>query len=165
MRFGNSPGVRRELAEGLRSLPGWCKGVRQKKTETHRKIVEGSQNTCRERCSVILPKFARRFTEGIGKLAGNMPGDRWKKTERLTARMPEDVGLVGGTTFAEISTSKPSVNDRCTAVAHAFGQLTAVDPPRLRDSTACTQESGYFRWLTCPYPSVRAAKSPRSTGE
>ncbi|RWW38651.1 hypothetical protein BHE74_00056104 [Ensete ventricosum] len=32
------------------------------------------------RCSGISPKFARRFTEGIGKLAGNTPGDRRKKT-------------------------------------------------------------------------------------
>ncbi|RZS23348.1 hypothetical protein BHM03_00056263 [Ensete ventricosum] len=60
---GNSPGVRLELAEGIRSLPGWRKGVRQKKTETHWKIVE--------------------------------------------------------------------VSDGCTAIAQAFGWLTAVDPLRL----------------------------------
>ncbi|RWW11386.1 hypothetical protein BHE74_00033330 [Ensete ventricosum] len=46
-----------------------------------------------ERCSGILPTFARRFAERIGKLAGNTPGDRRKKTERLTARMPEATGL------------------------------------------------------------------------
>ncbi|RZS20652.1 hypothetical protein BHM03_00053181 [Ensete ventricosum] len=39
---GNSLGVCRELTKGLRSLPGWRKGVRQKKTETHRKIVGGN---------------------------------------------------------------------------------------------------------------------------
>ncbi|RRT51124.1 hypothetical protein B296_00003882 [Ensete ventricosum] len=33
-----------------------------------------------ERCSGISPKFARRFTERIGKLAGNTQGDRQKKT-------------------------------------------------------------------------------------
>ncbi|RWV82990.1 hypothetical protein GW17_00055466 [Ensete ventricosum] len=33
-------------------------------------------------CSGILPKFARRFAEGIGKLAGNTPGNRRKKTKR-----------------------------------------------------------------------------------
>ncbi|RZS12325.1 hypothetical protein BHM03_00043748 [Ensete ventricosum] len=38
---GNSPGIRRELAEGIGSLPGWHKGVRQKKTETCRKIIRG----------------------------------------------------------------------------------------------------------------------------
>ncbi|RZR96691.1 hypothetical protein BHM03_00025749 [Ensete ventricosum] len=43
-------------------------------------------------------KFTRRFAEGIGKVAGNMPGDRRKKTIGLTARMPEAVGL-GGSKF------------------------------------------------------------------
>ncbi|RWV88936.1 hypothetical protein GW17_00048941 [Ensete ventricosum] len=47
------------------------------------------------RCSGISPKFTRRFAEGIGKLAGNTPGDRRKKIGRLTARMPEAVGLAG----------------------------------------------------------------------
>ncbi|RZS27188.1 hypothetical protein BHM03_00060619, partial [Ensete ventricosum] len=32
------------------------------------------------RCSEISPKFAMRFTEGIEKLAGKMPGDRREKT-------------------------------------------------------------------------------------
>ncbi|RWV94679.1 hypothetical protein GW17_00042756 [Ensete ventricosum] len=36
---GNSPRVRRKLVEGNGSLPGWRKGVRQKKTETRWKIV------------------------------------------------------------------------------------------------------------------------------
>ncbi|RRT62663.1 hypothetical protein B296_00006651, partial [Ensete ventricosum] len=40
-------------------------------------------------------EFARRFAEGIGKLAGNTPGDHRKKTIGLTARMPEAVGLGG----------------------------------------------------------------------
>ncbi|RWV87294.1 hypothetical protein GW17_00050723 [Ensete ventricosum] len=46
---GNSLGVRRELAEDIGSLPGWCKRVCQKKIETREKIVEGSQKACRER--------------------------------------------------------------------------------------------------------------------
>ncbi|RWV95053.1 hypothetical protein GW17_00042356 [Ensete ventricosum] len=117
----NSPGVRQELAEGIGSLPRWRKGVRQKKIETHRKIVGGSRKTYREltmtraiklqlddgprsslsigsrfeRCSGISPEFARRFTEGIGMLAGNTPGDCRKKTRRLTARMSEAAGLAG----------------------------------------------------------------------
>ncbi|RWV93980.1 hypothetical protein GW17_00043525, partial [Ensete ventricosum] len=37
----------------------------------------------------------REFVEGIGKLAENTSGDRWKKTIRLTARMSEAAGLVG----------------------------------------------------------------------
>ncbi|RWV90029.1 hypothetical protein GW17_00047795 [Ensete ventricosum] len=39
--------------------------------------------------------FARRFTEGIGKLAVKTPEDRQKKTGRLTVRMPEVAGLAG----------------------------------------------------------------------
>ncbi|RWW63456.1 hypothetical protein BHE74_00029363 [Ensete ventricosum] len=78
---GNSPGVRRELAEGIRSLPGWRKGVLQKKTETRQKIVKDSRKACRE------------FTEGIRKLAGNTLGDCRKKTGRLIARMPEAARL------------------------------------------------------------------------
>ncbi|RZR72899.1 hypothetical protein BHM03_00018390 [Ensete ventricosum] len=45
---GNSPGVRWELAESIGSLPGWLKGVHQKKTKTRRKIIEGSQKAYRE---------------------------------------------------------------------------------------------------------------------
>ncbi|RRT58021.1 hypothetical protein B296_00010128 [Ensete ventricosum] len=40
-------------------------------------------------------EFAKRFAEGIGKVAGNTPRDHRKKTERLTSRMPEAVGLAG----------------------------------------------------------------------
>ncbi|RRT59599.1 hypothetical protein B296_00011354 [Ensete ventricosum] len=47
------------------------------------------------RCSGISPKFARRFTKGIGKLAGNTPEDHWQKTGRLTTRMSKAVGLAG----------------------------------------------------------------------
>ncbi|RWW47881.1 hypothetical protein BHE74_00046096, partial [Ensete ventricosum] len=45
---GNSPGVRRELAEDIGSLLGWRKGVRWKKTETRRKIVKGSRKAYQE---------------------------------------------------------------------------------------------------------------------
>ncbi|RWW44173.1 hypothetical protein BHE74_00050094 [Ensete ventricosum] len=95
---GNSPGVRRELVEGIGSLPGWRKGVRQKKTVTHQNIVRGRRKACREtnydrsngvttddgprsnlslrsrfgRCSGISSEFARRFAEGIRKLTRNM---------------------------------------------------------------------------------------------
>ncbi|RWV96077.1 hypothetical protein GW17_00041241 [Ensete ventricosum] len=53
------------------------------------------------RYSGISPKFARKFIEGIRKLAGNTPGDRWKKTIGLAARISEFVGLVGGLVFTE----------------------------------------------------------------
>ncbi|RWW09638.1 hypothetical protein GW17_00026862 [Ensete ventricosum] len=104
--FGNSPGVCRKLAEGIESFPGWHKGVRHKKTKTHRKIVRGSRKACRESgwsCNEYFDdgpryslgtgpsledevgprrKFARRFTEGIEKLAGNVKGDRHEENRR-----------------------------------------------------------------------------------
>ncbi|RWW40072.1 hypothetical protein BHE74_00054534 [Ensete ventricosum] len=46
-------------------------------------------------------EFARKFTEGIGKLARNMLGDRRKKTIGLTARMLEDARLGGNNTSRE----------------------------------------------------------------
>ncbi|RWW08824.1 hypothetical protein GW17_00027714 [Ensete ventricosum] len=43
----------------------------------------------------ILSEFAKRFTEGIRKLAGNTPGDHRKKAGRLVTRMPDwrELGL------------------------------------------------------------------------
>ncbi|RWW60807.1 hypothetical protein BHE74_00032164 [Ensete ventricosum] len=88
------------------------------------------------RYSGISSKFARRFAEGIGKLAGNTPGDHWKKTRRLVARIAEAVGLAGvqagiqkvvGTTFAEILTGKPPVSGRCTVATQVFERLTVAD--------------------------------------
>ncbi|RWV89792.1 hypothetical protein GW17_00048047 [Ensete ventricosum] len=38
-------------------------------------------------------EFARRFADGIEKLAGNTPGDHLEKTRRLVVRMPETTGL------------------------------------------------------------------------
>ncbi|RRT56309.1 hypothetical protein B296_00018357 [Ensete ventricosum] len=79
--------------------------------------------------------LARRFVEGIRKLAGNTPGDCWKKTVRLVTRMPEATGLGGidqrisqhqvqvrirkveGTTFPEIPTVEPPESDGCTTTA------------------------------------------------
>ncbi|RRT45085.1 hypothetical protein B296_00054572, partial [Ensete ventricosum] len=46
-------------------------------------------------CSGISPKFARRFDEGIGKLARNTPGDYRKKTIGLAARMSKAVKFTG----------------------------------------------------------------------
>ncbi|RWW56437.1 hypothetical protein BHE74_00036847 [Ensete ventricosum] len=85
--FGNSPGVCRKLAKGIGSLLGWHKGVRQKKIETHRKIIGGSRKACRESgCSNDVVgsrwKFTSRFVEGIGKLARNVKGDHRKEDQR-----------------------------------------------------------------------------------
>ncbi|RWV88951.1 hypothetical protein GW17_00048921 [Ensete ventricosum] len=118
---GNSPGVRRKLAEDIGSLPGWRKGVRQKRPRLVGRLSGVAEKLAGRltmigamelqpddgprtslsigpgfgRCSGISPKFARRFAEGIGKLAVNTSGDRRKKTGRLAARMSEAAGLAG----------------------------------------------------------------------
>ncbi|RRT56493.1 hypothetical protein B296_00018887 [Ensete ventricosum] len=45
--------------------------------------------------------IARRFAEGIGKLARNTSGDHRKKIVRLTTRMPKTIGLGGGLVFTQ----------------------------------------------------------------
>ncbi|RWV84854.1 hypothetical protein GW17_00053401 [Ensete ventricosum] len=75
--FGNSPGVCRKLAEGIGSLSGWRKGVRQKKIETRRKIIGVGSRW----------KFARRFAKGIGKLVGNTKGDRRVEDQRTCRKI------------------------------------------------------------------------------
>ncbi|RWV83485.1 hypothetical protein BHE74_00044321 [Ensete ventricosum] len=94
---GNSPGVHRKLAEGIGSSSGWRKRVRQKKTETHRKIVGGSRKACRE----DSPK-------GPGSSLGTRREIAGKKTGGLAARMPETTELCGksGRRLA-LSTGKP----------------------------------------------------------
>ncbi|RWW02931.1 hypothetical protein BHE74_00042843 [Ensete ventricosum] len=62
---GNSLGERRELAEGIESLPGWHKGVHRKKTETHQKIIGGSRKACRELESQIVELKARVAPEAV----------------------------------------------------------------------------------------------------
>ncbi|RRT32290.1 hypothetical protein B296_00057121 [Ensete ventricosum] len=78
--------MHRDLAKVIESSPGWRKRVRQKKTETCRKMVvddgPGSSLSIEpgfERYSGISLEFARRFTEGIRKLAGSTLGDYQKK--------------------------------------------------------------------------------------
>ncbi|RWW40319.1 hypothetical protein BHE74_00054276 [Ensete ventricosum] len=69
----NSLGVRRELVEGIRSLPGWRKGVRRKKTETRWKIVGGSRKAYQELGRINLRHRAKVWTmrwELIGSLLG-----------------------------------------------------------------------------------------------
>ncbi|RRT37437.1 hypothetical protein B296_00030673 [Ensete ventricosum] len=81
--LGNSPGVRRELAKGIGSLPGWRKGVHQKKTKTRRKIVGGSRKACRDSLG------------DSSKGSGSSLGTHWEITGRLTVRMSKAAGLVG----------------------------------------------------------------------
>ncbi|RRT66995.1 hypothetical protein B296_00032520 [Ensete ventricosum] len=98
--FGNSPRVCRKLAKGIESLLGWRKGVRQTKTETHRKIIGDSRKACRESGCLndamgSSQKFARRFTEGIEKLTGNEKGDRRKKDRRTCHKIVGECGKSG----------------------------------------------------------------------
>ncbi|RWW83402.1 hypothetical protein BHE74_00008096 [Ensete ventricosum] len=88
---GNSPGVRWELTEGIRSLLGWCKGVRQKKTETRWKIIGGSRKAYRElgwscnRCLAIMIGLV--FTQ---------------RRSVMDVDMPQEVGLGSGRRPLEI---------------------------------------------------------------
>ncbi|RWW39834.1 hypothetical protein BHE74_00054804 [Ensete ventricosum] len=77
--FGNSPGVCRKLTEGIGSLLGWRKRVRQKKIETRQKIIGDDAVGSRQ-------KFARRFVEGIRKLAGNTKADCRKEDRRTSCK-------------------------------------------------------------------------------
>ncbi|RWW63923.1 hypothetical protein BHE74_00028876, partial [Ensete ventricosum] len=67
---------------------------------------------------VVGPRweFAKRFVEGIGKLAGNTLGNHQKKTERLATKMSEAAGLAG---------------QRFNHAAQDFEQLLAAESPRL----------------------------------
>ncbi|RWW43615.1 hypothetical protein BHE74_00050700 [Ensete ventricosum] len=116
--------------ECIGSLPGWRKGVRQKKTETHRKIIGGSRKACWEfnhdgmsyisdmnprsslgigprirRCGGSSSSVCLDFAEGIGKIARNTLGDRRRKTVRLAA------GEVEGCRFAGVSESEERVSN------------------------------------------------------
>ncbi|RWW31129.1 hypothetical protein GW17_00004267 [Ensete ventricosum] len=99
----------------------------------------------------------QEFTEGIGKLARNTPGDRWKKIVRLTARMPEDAGLVGvhvkirkveGTTFPKISAVEPRVSGECTTATQVFGWLMTNESLRMVVEPHVPYFQGAFDYYT-----------------
>ncbi|RRT58458.1 hypothetical protein B296_00039588 [Ensete ventricosum] len=108
--FGNSLGVYRKLAEGIGSLLGWRKGVRQdgarefskKRPRLAERLSGVAEKLARSRDDDgprynigIGPssddavgsrrKFARRFAEGIGKLVGYAKDDH-RKEDRRTYR-------------------------------------------------------------------------------
>ncbi|RWV93518.1 hypothetical protein GW17_00044023 [Ensete ventricosum] len=66
---------------------------------TLKRPVEGStpnlEGSARVYKRVKMTTIRHKSRRGIGKLAGNTPGDCGKKTERLTVRMPEAAGLAG----------------------------------------------------------------------
>ncbi|RRT49265.1 hypothetical protein B296_00020971 [Ensete ventricosum] len=79
------------------------------------------------RCSGISSKFAKRFVEGIGKLARNTLGDHRKKIGRLAARMSEVAGLVG-------------------RVNRPYPDIRAVEPPRSTGFDLHPKKIGRRRW-------------------
>ncbi|RRT46994.1 hypothetical protein B296_00027669, partial [Ensete ventricosum] len=97
---GNSPRVRRELTEGVESLPGWRNGVYRKKTKTHRKIIGIAEKLVRswegfQVDLLVMIIIVVSIVEGIRKLVGNTLGDFQKKTGRFIVRMSEATGLAG----------------------------------------------------------------------
>ncbi|RWV93340.1 hypothetical protein GW17_00044213 [Ensete ventricosum] len=66
----------REFAKRRPRLVGRLSGVAEKLVGSRNDDVVGSRR-----------KFARRFTEGIGKLAGNVKGDRWKEDQRTCRKI------------------------------------------------------------------------------
>ncbi|RZR87931.1 hypothetical protein BHM03_00015411 [Ensete ventricosum] len=75
---GNFPGVRRELTEGIKSLPGWRKRVHQKKTETRQKIIEGNRKACRENGPRIKLRHRAKDWTMSRELVGSSLGDSLK---------------------------------------------------------------------------------------
>ncbi|RWW63883.1 hypothetical protein BHE74_00028914 [Ensete ventricosum] len=95
--FWNSLGVCRKLVEGIGSLLGWRKGVRQKKTKTRWKIIRDS------------PKESGSSLGMRREIAG-------KKIGGLVVRLPEVIGVCG---------SKPSVSSGWTARTIEYGRRPA----------------------------------------
>ncbi|RRT35643.1 hypothetical protein B296_00032622 [Ensete ventricosum] len=70
-------------------------------------------------------EFARRFTEGIRKLAGNTLGDRRKKTIGLVARMSE------ATDFTRVGTTSYSPPSLCARVVRSYWRSFAAEIHRV----------------------------------
>ncbi|RRT75053.1 hypothetical protein B296_00011910 [Ensete ventricosum] len=93
---GNSPGVCRELAVGIESLPGWHKGVRQKKNETCRKIIGGNRKACRDSLG-DLPKGSGSSLETRREIARRRPKTHRKNAEgcRIGGRFDLQLKKIG----------------------------------------------------------------------
>ncbi|RZS13632.1 hypothetical protein BHM03_00045240 [Ensete ventricosum] len=82
------PGVHRKFAEGDRELAKMTHGSSpEEDRETRQKIIRGWKG------SDDAVRGCQEFTEGTEKLAANTPGDRRRKTVRLTARISKVVRL------------------------------------------------------------------------
>ncbi|RWW36902.1 hypothetical protein BHE74_00058039, partial [Ensete ventricosum] len=92
-------------------------------------------------------EFARRFAEGIGKLAGNMKGDHWEKTRGLTTRMLEATGLMeaarrrGSQPPCRAGHSRPPARGRSTtARASPQGRSASLAGPTSRKGGRCRSQ-------------------------
>ncbi|RWV88182.1 hypothetical protein BHE74_00051812 [Ensete ventricosum] len=95
--FGNSPGVCQKLAEGIGSLPGWHKGIRQKKTETRRKIIGGSEKLAGIRTMWwdLTGSSLGDSSKESGSSLGTQREITEKKTRGLAVRLPEVARICG----------------------------------------------------------------------
>ncbi|RWV83530.1 hypothetical protein GW17_00054840 [Ensete ventricosum] len=73
-------------------------------------------------------EFARRFTEGIGKLARNTSGDRWRKTVRLADWNARGYRITGA---VWLNCPYPGI-----------WALSTVDPPRTTGELLISEFSG-----------------------
>ncbi|RRT48769.1 hypothetical protein B296_00029052 [Ensete ventricosum] len=90
---GNSSGVRRELAKGIRSLSGWRKGVRQKKTETRRKIIGDDRPKLSLGIEPSLDDVVGSRRSSLGDSSKGLRsslGIRWEITERRPKDSPQE---------------------------------------------------------------------------
>ncbi|RRT31350.1 hypothetical protein B296_00052008 [Ensete ventricosum] len=108
--FGNSSGVCRKLAEGIGSLLGWHKGVRQKKTETRRKIIGGSLTMRWDLTGSsydgpglielsryqLQPDNGPRYSLGIGPSSYDAVGSHRKFARRFTEEIRKLAGNAKG---------------------------------------------------------------------
>ncbi|RWW76020.1 hypothetical protein BHE74_00015921, partial [Ensete ventricosum] len=122
--FGNSLGVCRKLTEGIGSLLGWRKGVRQKKTETSRKIFGDS-------------------SKESGSSLGTRREIAGKKTEGFAARLPEVAG---------VCRSKSSVSGGWTACTSSFQRVNRpypgfdLHPKKIGSGCRCASRRRTRKW-------------------
>ncbi|RWW06371.1 hypothetical protein GW17_00030308 [Ensete ventricosum] len=146
--FGNSPGLCRKLAEGIGSLPGWRKGVRQKKIETHWKIIRWD--------------LARSSLGDSPKESGSSLGMRReiarKKTRGLAVRLSEVAGICGSKPTADLgggqllTVGKLPRSTGKLPVPHNLGGgqlLTMGKLPKLAGKPPVPGLSGYG-WILAP---------------
>ncbi|RWW41040.1 hypothetical protein BHE74_00053497 [Ensete ventricosum] len=100
-------GDSREARRGYRDLARWRKGVRRKKTETHRKIIRGSR---------------KAYRDGLSSSQAQLVDLRIGQYE-----VQVRIGKVKGITFLKILAVIPLVSGS----AQVSGQQATVVPPKL----------------------------------